>query len=228
MSPKQPTSQSGPIAVKATPHLTERRSTARFEPMPAQVTAPPTEAPKLAAPLVPWQAIAPAPLDQPTSKETLAIDPISGEPRVSSLAAHTSGSGSIQRPELPPQIARQLAEAIQQNPNRPVEITLKPHELGAVRLSVQQAEMGIIVNLTAERPETLELMRRHIDQLGQDFQAMGYANIAFSFAEGEAGTDAQSDDAPTHQGAETEDASAVPAAHIHLATGTTGGVDLRL
>ena len=71
-------------------------------------------------------------------------------------------------------------------------------------------------------------MRRHVDQLEQDFQAMGYANIAFSFADSDAGTDAQSDAPPSSGPAEAEDVTATPATHIHLSNGTTSGVDLRL
>ena len=49
------------------------------------------------------------------------------------------------------------------------------------------------LTLTAERPETLDLMRRHIDQLAQDFRDLGYRNLAFSFASegGQRGTGGQ-------------------------------------
>jgi hypothetical protein len=217
-----------PSLIKVTPPAAERRMTARSETIVLHPAPPPIVAPKTVAPLVQWKATAHTSFDQPTPKDPLAIDPIAGEPRLASLTATTTAANHLQRPDLPAQVARQLAEAIQQTPNRPVEITLKPQELGAVRLSVQQAELGIVVSLTAERPETLELMRRHIDQLGQEFQAMGYANIAFSFAGGDTGSQTQSDDTPTPNSAETEDTATAPATHIHLATGTTSGVDMRL
>ena len=206
----------------------DKRKLARSEPTLQNPPISPIENTKLTAPMVPWQGMAPTLLETTTTAEPFAFDPISSESRLSALSSNPTTSNPLQRTDLPPQIARQLAEAIQQNPNRLVEITLKPQELGAVRLSVQQAEAGIIVSLTAERPETLDLMRRHVDQLEQDFQAMGYANIAFSFADSDAGTDAQSDAPPSSGPAEAEDVTATPATHIHLSNGTTSGVDLRL
>lgn len=204
------------------------RKPARFDPTGQNLPPTSIETTKLAAPLVPWQAVTSTLRENTSITEPLAIEPFSGEPRLSTLSSTPTAHSPIQRSDLPPQIARQLAEAIQQSPNRPVEITLKPQELGAVRLSVQQAEAGIIVSLTAERPETLDLMRRHIDQLGQDFQAMGYANIAFSFAGSDAEPDTQPGSTPSNDTAEAEDTTAAPATHIHLSNGTTGGVDLRL
>ena len=116
-------------------------------------------------------------------------------------------------------------------PSRPVEITLSPEELGRVRLSVSASDGGIVVNVVAERPETLDLLRRHIDQLGQEFQALGYADIGFSFA---AGSDSQTDqdnsaaaDAAPVPDAETGEGT-VQAAQVHIATGQTSGLDLRL
>ena len=44
------------------------------------------------------------------------------------------------------------------------EITLAPAELGRITLVVRAAEDGtLVVHLSAERPETLELARRHAD-----------------------------------------------------------------
>ena len=32
-----------------------------------------------------------------------------------------------------------------------------------------------------DRPETIDLMRRHIDQLAQDFRDLGFSDLSFSF-----------------------------------------------
>ena len=61
------------------------------------------------------------------------------------------------------------------------EISLNPEELGRVRLSLTAADGGITLNIVAERPETQDLMRRHIDQLTQQFRELGYGTISFSF-----------------------------------------------
>ncbi|MEZ5888268.1 MAG: flagellar hook-length control protein FliK, partial [Paracoccaceae bacterium] len=79
-------------------------------------------------------------------------------------------------------IGRQLAQGLDAHRGGPVEVTLSPEELGRVRMVLQGGETGLTLTLTAERPETLDLMRRHIDQLAQDFRDLGYRNLAFSFA----------------------------------------------
>ena len=79
-------------------------------------------------------------------------------------------------------VLRQLADALPGTPAPgSVELTLNPPELGRVRLSLAPSEAGIAVLVQAERPETLDLIRRHADQLAQDFRAMGYGATAFAF-----------------------------------------------
>jgi len=85
------------------------------------------------------------------------------------------------RMEVPAHVARQMMDVVQHLPNKPVEISLNPEELGKLRLSVSTSDAGLIVSVVAERPETLDLLRRHIATLGQEFQAMGYKEVSFSF-----------------------------------------------
>ncbi|SOC06743.1 flagellar hook-length control protein FliK [Rhodobacter maris] len=79
-------------------------------------------------------------------------------------------------------IARQLAQAIPATADQPVEISLSPEELGKVRMTLHSSDTGITVSVHAERPETLDLMRRNIDSLARDFRDMGYSDISFDFA----------------------------------------------
>ena len=182
-------------------------------------------------PLVQWSAPAAISAELGSGKEILSVDPIIGETRPGASTTSLTAVPGATRPDLPANIARQLAEVVQQMPNRPVEITLKPQELGSVRLTVQHAEAGIVVHLTAERPETLDLMRRHIDQLGQDFQALGYSNISFSFGGEDQGsnTDAESEKGGSSSSSRTgNETIADTPTEIHLAAGPAGGVDLRV
>lgn len=80
--------------------------------------------------------------------------------------------------------------------------------------------------ILADRPETQELMRRHIDVLAQEFRSLGYERISFSFnAEGQSGradhSEGSSDEGQfgTVQPVETEE---------HTAPPPTAGLDLRL
>jgi flagellar hook-length control protein FliK len=108
----------------------------------------------------------------------------------------------IAKAETPAMIGRQIAEAMQRLPDKPVELSLNPRELGRVKLSISVNELGITVNVVAERPETLDLMRRNIDQLGREFQSIGYENINFAFSEGRSGS--ASENPPQLHGAATE------------------------
>ncbi|MCA0270508.1 MAG: flagellar hook-length control protein FliK [Proteobacteria bacterium] len=76
----------------------------------------------------------------------------------------------------------QLAEAGYRKGNGTVEIALSPEELGHVRLMIQSHDGGAAsVHLSADRQDTLDLMRRHVELLAQDMRDLGYGDLSFSF-----------------------------------------------
>ncbi len=91
---------------------------------------------------------------------------------------------------LPAGLGHRLAEFATQFPDRPIEVTLSPEELGRVRMSLVTHEGALTMMLQAERPETLDLLRRNIDQLAQDFRDLGFQDLTFRFGSG---------DHPSHQ-----------------------------
>jgi hypothetical protein len=97
-------------------------------------------------------------------------------------------------------------------------------------MNISTADAGITVNVIAERPETLDLMRRNIEQLVREFEAMGYNDINFAFAEGETRQSFESDStesedhAPTRLNLETTDAEPLP----QTKAVRSSGVDIRL
>ena len=52
-----------------------------------------------------------------------------------------------------------MADALHRLPDRPVELTLNPEELGRVRMTLATHDAGITVTIVAERADTLDLMR---------------------------------------------------------------------
>lgn len=80
-------------------------------------------------------------------------------------------------------VSGQIADAVRTPPNGSVEIRLSPEELGRVTLSMVPGDAGLVVQLVAERPETLELMRRHVDLLAADLLELGYSGLEFSFSQ---------------------------------------------
>jgi hypothetical protein len=82
----------------------------------------------------------------------------------------------------PRAIAAQLGDAfVSALPDGAVEISLRPEELGRVRLVLSPDAGGLTVTLAAERPETLDQMRRAIDTLAADLRDLGYAGLNFRF-----------------------------------------------
>ena len=85
------------------------------------------------------------------------------------------------------QIASQISASLNTATNianraAPIEIALDPPELGQVRISVSRGDDGMVLNVTVDRPETLDLMRRHAGLLSQEFQRHGLENTGFTFS----------------------------------------------
>ncbi|WP_454272544.1 flagellar hook-length control protein FliK [Roseovarius sp. MBR-154] len=142
-----------------------------------------------------------------------------------------TGSGQVQSPhtshtalraDLPQQIAMQIATATGRaapTGDRLINLTLSPEELGSVRLSLRQTDDGLAVAIFAERPETLDLLRRNIDLLARDFLDIGYESAEFTFGrENPAPGDRRDNtDAALHIGPTSDADNAPPrATAIHL------------
>lgn len=153
----------------------------------------------------------------PTERAVAAL-----QPQTSTAAPTTAGV------ETARQVANQMAIAVSGQPGRATEIALNPEELGRVRLTMTAVDQAIVLNIAAERPETADLMRRHIDALAQEFRALGYDKVAFSFGgsrddtSGNGNADTRSDNSIL----ETDKADTQTVAQQHGQSGT--GLDLRL
>lgn len=64
-----------------------------------------------------------------------------------------------------------------------VEVSLSPKELGGIRIEMQPRPDGLHIHLVAERPETSDLIRRHLDQLLTDLRTGGFSQTTFSFGQ---------------------------------------------
>lgn len=95
-----------------------------------------------------------------------------------------SQHGQPTQTDLPRHVAQQIVAALRSGGDMASELYLSPSELGRVRISLSSSDLGMIVSIIADRPETLDLMRRHADQLAQDFHDIGYHAAEFSFGQG--------------------------------------------
>lgn len=109
-------------------------------------------------------------------------------------------------PEVPKSVTQQIAMAVRTGAESSVEIVLKPVELGRVRMSISTSDAGVVVHVVVERPETMELLRRNIDQLASEFKNIGYGHSEFRFANGDPGNGQTEGD----QGASHSDAKPDP------------------
>ncbi len=210
----------------------DRDRTPRDVAAPQKANATPTAAVKTATVQTSQQPIMPLTAHADTTAFDVSMSPVGEVDTPSSWdprnAAPATLAQTLSRPETPGMIGRQMAEVLQRLPDRPVELSLNPEELGRVRLSISTAEGGITVHVLAERPETLDLMRRHIDQLGREFQALGYENINFAFNEGqsEQGTGTNSHESNAQSVTGEREQQEDPTVQVTMTPST--GVDLRL
>lgn len=150
----------------------------------------------------------------------------------------TTQANIINRTELPTRVAMQIADVARQLPDRPVEITLTPEELGKVRLSFHLSENGAMnVVVSAERTDTLELLRRNIDSLASEFHDLGYSESGFSFESfGQDSQNHEQREKPSEfQGPRwetvtnnTDERRAITTEPVRLSLGSGAGVDIRL
>jgi len=99
----------------------------------------------------------------------------------------------LNMPDLPRHVAQQVMAGIKATPEKTADIFLSPAELGRVRISLQSGDAGIVVSIMADRPETLDLLRRNVELLAQDFHDIGYGSAEFSFGQ-EQGAGTQTSD----------------------------------
>lgn len=82
------------------------------------------------------------------------------------------------RPVIEPH--RQIADAIVRTQDGRIEILLDPIELGRVTVTLGSDD-GQGLGITAERPETLDLIRRHSDMLLRDLRDSGMPDARLDF-----------------------------------------------
>jgi flagellar hook-length control protein FliK len=125
------------------------------------------------------------------SPEATADDIAASRPAESQISgpsgnpAHPAApvSGSTTASGLGQATIQQLAVAIRRSEGGEIEIALEPEELGKVRLTIGPHDTRVTVSVFVERPETLDLIRRHIDALTSDLRQQGYTEVALDFAQ---------------------------------------------
>jgi flagellar hook-length control protein FliK len=170
---------SGPLAPPESPRAAPRR--AARAPAPAASLSPRT--PAQARPQAPAKALPPteAPRSDATrfsAHDTAEVDPAS--PRAAELSVLHQDPRSATPRDLARHVATQIATAAPRPEPRMTEVRLDPEELGRVTLRLSADDMGVTLHVTAERADTMDLMRRHISLLQDSYRAMGYQRVEIS------------------------------------------------
>jgi flagellar hook-length control protein FliK len=169
--------------------------------------------PPVTAPMTMLGSLAPKPeMPEEVGRGAPALDGVTPDLRPSGDAAMRPGavpSHALQAPDLPRHIAQQILDALQRaggGGERGVDLMLNPAELGRVRISLSPGDAGLTVQIIADRPETLDLMRRNIDLLAQDFQNIGYDATDFAFAQHQGDREHQGQGGPAQDNPHTPEA----------------------
>jgi hypothetical protein len=102
------------------------------------------------------------------------------------LSAATPGAAPAVTGVPVPHIAAQIGAALSRAGDGSTELALSPEELGRVRLKLKPDAAHpdrMVVMITFERPETLELFRRHAGELADALRASGYAGADIGFGQ---------------------------------------------
>lgn len=120
--------------------------------------------------------------DRPTGD----VDVMPGAFPFSMTAPHSTSATSqvvtASLPNLPPQIAADIAAFAAGLPDGPVTLQLRPDELGLLHFHLTRTAEGTHIHLTVEQPGTLDLLRRHADELLSDLQRAGFAGTSLSYS----------------------------------------------
>lgn len=155
--------------------------------------------------------------------------PLDSQPVGAAPGTHSSPAQVVAMPQAMQRtdaaaILRQVSDGMARLGEGSVEIRLSPEELGQVRMQMVPSDGGMTVHITADRPETLDLMRRHIDQLARDLADAGYESASFSFGEGGEGGE---DPAPRQDRAKPMPQDDTPATVARTTEAYSDGLDLR-
>ncbi len=124
------------------------------------------------------------------ASQTLAVgnalpDP---QPLFRILVTHVAGHAVVSAEPLAPTLVAHVKSA----PTGHVTLTLAPEELGRLHMTISQDAGDVRVMVSADRPETLDLMRRHADQLMSELRGAGFSGATLQFSQGGSGGFARS------------------------------------
>ncbi|MEM9010066.1 MAG: flagellar hook-length control protein FliK [Pseudomonadota bacterium] len=148
------------------------------------------------------------------------------EPRGSLNTAPAPQTPAPQTPAIVARTAEAMVQSLQAQTDGTIELVLDPPELGRLSFTFSGPEQALTAQLTAERGDVQELMRRHADLLAAVLEEAGYGGVSLSFGDtagGEGEAQAKTDGAGDAASPVVDESSPVRRNHD-----LAGGLDIRL
>jgi len=164
-----------PRPVEATAHLSGGSKVPDARPFLAEVLSP---------------AATPVP-DAALHAATPEAAPSALPQNVSDIAENPEDRAPSPRAGLPPTLIPDLLRITAAAPDRPIRVTLAPEDLGSLQFTMTRTPDGMHIHLAVDQPATLDLLRRHADQLLADLRSAGFADATLGFSGGETGDGAR-------------------------------------
>lgn len=93
---------------------------------------------------------------------------------------------------------REAMEAISRSTQNQIEIQLHPKELGKLRFTMAPMDGQMVVQISAERPDVLDGLRRNIELLSDELRAFGFEDAKFEFQQHTEGGERQGHNSPEY------------------------------
>lgn len=134
----------------------------------------------ITAPALP-AAAAPLTLDMPHETPLFALQNEQVERANSAAPTPAHHHKSALNGTVPEQITQSIIKVFKQGQTTTTELRLNPYELGNVKLELTMRNESLHVTLFVERPESLDLIRKHIETLSAELKQAGFSKTTLDF-----------------------------------------------
>jgi flagellar hook-length control protein FliK len=101
--------------------------------------------------------------------------PLSERPSTAATRSHLTPASAIHALRT---ASTQVAEVTRDASSGAVEVRLDPEELGRLSISFSSRDAALTVTILADRPDTVDLVRRSMGEFLQDLRDLGFQNLS--------------------------------------------------
>ncbi|MEM8791508.1 MAG: flagellar hook-length control protein FliK [Pseudomonadota bacterium] len=122
---------------------------------------------------------------EPAARDSITLADLPNNSRLSVVTDRQEVTAPTPRAErnLSQNISGQIAQVVGRADAARTEIRLDPPELGRVTVTLQADGDSISAQISSERPEIAEMLRRHNDMLHRELTNAGFRNVSLDFGQ---------------------------------------------